>query len=105
MFARGHFRVIQQAGIQLPRKLPGIQIDSHKSNRLAAIAERLPPFFSRAFRHLGLADVLVANSPPFSGGCLVRFRTSQIKAAHKVHSRGEPEETFCAEDPREASLQ
>ncbi len=105
VFAGGHLRVIQQAGIKLCGKFPCIEVDSHESNCLAAVAERFPPFLSRALGHLGLAGMLVTSGPPFSGGRIMRFRTRQVKAADQVHSCREPKETFYAEDTRETALQ
>src|SRR5437763_5767704 len=59
MFAGGHLRVIQQAGIKLRLKFSGIELDSHEGNSLAAVAERFPPFFFRPIRHPGFPGMLV----------------------------------------------
>src|SRR5205085_3097855 len=105
MFAGDHLRVIQQAGIKLRLKFSGIEFDSHEGNSLAAVAEGFPPFFSRPVPHLGFPGMLVTSSPPFSSSGMMRFRTCLVKAADQVHSCGEPEETFGAEDTRKAALQ
>src|SRR5437763_15589004 len=105
MFAGGHLRVIQQAGIKLRLKFAGIELDSHEGDCLTTVAERFPPFFSRPVRHLGFPGMLVPSSPPFSSSSMMRFRTCLVKAADQVHSGREPKETFGAEDTRKAALQ
>src|SRR2546423_7055851 len=65
--ATTHLVIGQQAFVELLLHRTFIDAESHHSERLPAVSERLLPFFSRPLGHVAISNVCIARRPPVTG--------------------------------------
>src|SRR6267143_2028927 len=100
-----HFSRTQQTGVKLCAQRLRIQIDSHKSDRLAPVAIRFRPLFLQLIGDFSMMGIIViVRSPPLSGRRVVALRSGDVKASYDAHSCREPEEPLGTKHTGKGSL-
>src|SRR5947209_2127887 len=79
-----HFVGSQETRIKLLTDHTGFHVDRHQSDGLAAVAEGLLPFVSRAQRHLLVARFRVSRRPPLTRRSALQLRSGKVKAADEI---------------------